>query len=95
MDRIVDIQTQALRERLAERDLGFELTPRARELLADAGFDPAYGARPLKRAIIRLIQNPLARALLGGDFSPGDQVIADAEESLIVFRHPEPQRPQA
>jgi ATP-dependent Clp protease ATP-binding subunit ClpB len=65
------------------------LTPAAKEALADAGWDPAYGARPLKRAIQRLVENPLALRLLEGDFGEGDTVVVDAEGGELVFRKAE------
>ncbi|MCB9506401.1 MAG: ATP-dependent chaperone ClpB [Myxococcales bacterium] len=77
MGRIVDIQLGALRARLADRGLSLRLSDAAHTALADAGFDPDYGARPLKRAITRLIQNPLARALLSGTFVPGTTIVVD------------------
>jgi len=67
-----------LRAQLAEKKLTLELTDAARELLMKEGYDPNYGARPMKRAIQRLIQDPLALRLLNGDFGPGDTVVADA-----------------
>ncbi|HEV8325825.1 MAG TPA: AAA family ATPase, partial [Myxococcota bacterium] len=77
IDRIVDIQLGRLRARLAERGLGLELTPAARALLAERGYDPAFGARPLKRALQRLVQDPLSVRMLAGDFAPGTVVVAD------------------
>jgi ATP-dependent Clp protease ATP-binding subunit ClpB len=77
INRIVDIQLERLRKLLRERSLELELTPEARTFLADNGYDPAYGARPLKRAIMRYVQDPLARRLLGGEFAPGDTIVAD------------------
>jgi ATP-dependent Clp protease ATP-binding subunit ClpB len=77
IDRIVDIQVGRLRKRLAERDLDIELTPAAKQFLGDEGYDPTYGARPLKRAIVRLIEDPLARKLLRGEFVAGDTIRAD------------------
>ena len=74
-----------VRERLAERSLSLELTPGAKEVLAEAGWDPAYGARPLKRALQRLVENPLALRLLEGDFAEGDTVLVDAREGELVF----------
>jgi ATP-dependent Clp protease ATP-binding subunit ClpB len=82
---IVELQLARLRERLAERRIELELTEAAKEALADAGWDPAFGARPLKRAIQRLIENPLALRLLEGDFEEGDVVRVDAEEGELVF----------
>ncbi|MDD3473624.1 MAG: type VI secretion system ATPase TssH, partial [Syntrophaceae bacterium] len=72
--KIVDIQISRLNKRLAEAKLSVHLDDQARDRLAEDGFDPAYGARPLKRAIQRLIENPLASQILSGEFSEG-QVI--------------------
>lgn len=77
IDRIVDIQLGKLRGLLAERKLSLELTEGARRALGDAGYDPAFGARPLKRAIQRMLQNPLALAVLEGDYREGDVIVAD------------------
>jgi ATP-dependent Clp protease ATP-binding subunit ClpB len=82
---IVGLQLTRLRARLAERGLTLELTDAAKEALADAGWDPAYGARPLKRAIQRLLENPLARRLLEGDFEDGDTIQVDAQDGELVF----------
>jgi ATP-dependent Clp protease ATP-binding subunit ClpB len=82
---IVQKQLTRLNERLAERGLSLELTDGARELIAEAGWDPAYGARPLKRAIQRLLENPLALRLLEGEFSEGDVIRAYAELGEIRF----------
>jgi ATP-dependent Clp protease ATP-binding subunit ClpB len=82
---IVELQLGRLRERLAERRIELELTDAAKEALAEAGWDPAYGARPLKRAIQRLLENPLALRLLEGDFADGDTIRVDAEDGEIRF----------
>src|SRR5438034_2563343 len=82
---IVDLQLGRLRERLAARGISLELTDAAKEALAEAGWDPAYGARPLKRAIQRLVENPLALRLLEGDFADGDTVRVDGEEGELTF----------
>ncbi|HTK89256.1 MAG TPA: ATP-dependent chaperone ClpB [Verrucomicrobiae bacterium] len=82
---IVKIQLARLRERLAQRRITVELTPAAEELLAREGYDPAYGARPLKRSIQRLIQDPLALALLNGEFHDGDTILVGAQGGRIVF----------
>ncbi len=82
---IVDLQLARLRARLAERGLTIELTQAAKETIAGAGWDPAYGARPLKRAIQRLLENSLARRLLEGDFGDGDAIHVDAQNGELVF----------
>jgi ATP-dependent Clp protease ATP-binding subunit ClpB len=82
---IVEIQLQRLRDRLAERSLSLEITDAAKEVVAEAGWDPTYGARPLKRAIQRYIENPLAVRLLDGDFADGDTVLVDARDGELVF----------
>ncbi|WP_405227765.1 ATP-dependent chaperone ClpB [Lentisalinibacter sediminis] len=84
--RIVDIQLGYLHARLADRDMDLELTDAARDQLAEAGFDPVYGARPLKRAIQQRIENPLAQRILAGEFAPGDTILADVSGEEIVFR---------
>jgi ATP-dependent Clp protease ATP-binding subunit ClpB len=82
---IVELQLERLRARLAERGIGLELTDEAKQALADAGWDPTYGARPLKRAIQRLVENPLALRLLEGDFTDGDTVRVDARANELIF----------
>jgi ATP-dependent Clp protease ATP-binding subunit ClpB len=82
---IVDLQLARLRERLADRHIELELTGRAKELLGEAGWDPAYGARPLKRAVQRLLENSLARELLEGRIVAGDTVRVDAADGELVF----------
>ncbi len=82
---IVELQLRRLRDRLAERGIELELTGNAKELIAEEGWDPAFGARPLKRAIQRLIENPLALQLLEGAFVDGDRVRAYADRGEIVF----------
>ena len=84
--RIVKIQMAFLLKRLADKRITLALTPAAEELLAREGYDPVYGARPLKRAIQRLIQDPLALKILSGEFAEGDAVVADARGGEIVFR---------
>jgi ATP-dependent Clp protease ATP-binding subunit ClpB len=85
LGEIVELQLARLRRRLAERGLELELTEAAKELIASAGWDPAYGARPLKRAIQRLLENPLALRLLEGDFLPGDRILAEVRDGELVF----------
>jgi ATP-dependent Clp protease ATP-binding subunit ClpB len=82
---IVDLQLARLRDRLAERRIALEVTDEAKELLAEEGWDPAYGARPLKRAIQRLVENPLALRLLEGDFEEGDVVRVDVRDAELDF----------
>jgi ATP-dependent Clp protease ATP-binding subunit ClpB len=83
--QIVDIQLRGLRGRLAERKIELELTPAAAELIARQGFDPVYGARPLKRAIQKEIVQPLAVRLLRGEFHDGDRIVVDLEKEQIEF----------
>jgi ATP-dependent Clp protease ATP-binding subunit ClpB len=85
LGEIVELQLARLRERLAERGLSLELTDEAREVVTEAGWDPTYGARPLKRALQRLVENPLALRLLEGDFAEGDTVRVDAQNGELVF----------
>jgi ATP-dependent Clp protease ATP-binding subunit ClpB len=82
---IVDIQLAGLRKRLAERDIGLTVSGDAMDLLADAGFDPVYGARPLKRAIQQRLENPLAGAILRGDFASGDTVDVQIKDGELGF----------
>jgi ATP-dependent Clp protease ATP-binding subunit ClpB len=82
---IVELQLRRLRARLAERGLSLELSEAAKELVAEAGWDPAYGARPLKRALQRLVENPLALKLLEGEFGDGDTVRVDVRAGELVF----------
>ena len=82
---IVDIQLRRLRELLRERKMDVELTDAAREMIAQEGFDPVYGARPLKRALQREVQNPLAVRILEGEFEEGDTVLVDVKDGGTVF----------
>ncbi|HEX7613495.1 MAG TPA: AAA family ATPase, partial [Candidatus Limnocylindrales bacterium] len=85
---IVELLIADLQKRLVSQEIVLELTPAARSLIVREGTDPAYGARPLKRTIQRLVENPLARALLRGEFKPGTAVMADADAigGVLVFR---------
>ena len=85
LGKIVEIQLRRLDRMLAERGLTLRLSDRARAFLADAGYDPTYGARPLKRAIQQHVQDPLALALLEGKFQRGDTIVTDVEGGRIVF----------
>jgi ATP-dependent Clp protease ATP-binding subunit ClpB len=84
---IVDIQLKRLRQNLAARKLTLDITDGAKALLAQAGYDPVYGARPLKRTIQRLIQDPLAVKILAGEFKEGDRVKIDVEDDELSFSH--------
>ncbi|HLM19658.1 MAG TPA: AAA family ATPase, partial [Acidimicrobiia bacterium] len=91
IERIVEIQVEQLRKRLAERNLGLELTDAALAHIAAVGYDPDFGARPLKRVIQREISDPVAFALLKGEFGDGDIVVVDASsDGALTFssRHP-------
>ena len=72
-------------KRLAERSIGIEFSDAALDQLSEAGFDPVYGARPLKRAVQNLVENPLARSVLDGQFAAGDQVMVDVKDGLLSF----------
>jgi ATP-dependent Clp protease ATP-binding subunit ClpB len=85
LGEIVGLQLARLRARLAERGIEIELTEEAKEVLAEAGWDPTFGARPLKRALQRLVENPLAMRLLAGDFADGDHIRVDARNGELVF----------
>jgi ATP-dependent Clp protease ATP-binding subunit ClpB len=82
---IARIQLKALDQRLEERQLRLEVSDKALDLLANVGFDPVYGARPLKRAIQQQLENPLAQRLLAGDFAPGDTIVVDADGGRLSF----------
>jgi ATP-dependent Clp protease ATP-binding subunit ClpB len=85
LEKIVEIQMRHLRRLLKERNLQVELTEDAKRYLAEEGFDPVYGARPLKRVIQRMVQDPLALAVLEGRFEAGDTVRVDAQDGQLVF----------
>jgi ATP-dependent Clp protease ATP-binding subunit ClpB len=90
---IVELQLARLHERLAERRIELEVTDEAKEILAEEGWDPAYGARPLKRAIQRLVENPLALELLEGRFAEGDTVRVGAADGELAFERVEAAAP--
>jgi ATP-dependent Clp protease ATP-binding subunit ClpB len=83
--KIVDIQMRYLRERLAERRMSVAVSDRVKELIASKGFDPVFGARPIKRTIQRLIEDPLSLKILNGDFKEGDTIKAEVADDTIVF----------
>ena len=82
---IVDLLVKDLQKRLAERKLDVELTESAKSWLAKEGYDPIYGARPLRRAIERYVENPLSTKLLKGEFSQGDRIIVDLGDGELTF----------
>ncbi|HVO12412.1 MAG TPA: ATP-dependent chaperone ClpB [Vicinamibacteria bacterium] len=86
LEKIVDIQLQELRKRLAERKLHLEVTPEAKVLLAERGYDPVFGARPLKRTIQRMIENPLAVEVLAGRFHEGETIVVEPSGDTLRFK---------
>jgi ATP-dependent Clp protease ATP-binding subunit ClpB len=88
--QIVDIQLRDLQKRLAERKLTLELTDEVKAQLAERGYDPVFGARPLKRTIQRMIENPLAVEVLGGNFSEGDHIVVEPDGETFTFRKEAP-----
>jgi ATP-dependent Clp protease ATP-binding subunit ClpB len=95
LGEIVELQLRRLRARLAERGISIELTDEAKDAVAEAGWDPTFGARPLKRAIQRMIENPLALRLLEGDFAEGDTVVVTAEDGELTFEKAQAAEPAA
>jgi ATP-dependent Clp protease ATP-binding subunit ClpB len=90
LEEIVELQLTKLRQLLAERKITLDLTTEAKRVLTSEGYDPTYGARPLKRAIQRLIQNPLSLAILEGKFHEGDHILAtESADGEIVFEKSE------
>jgi ATP-dependent Clp protease ATP-binding subunit ClpB len=83
--RIVDLQLNLLRKRLAEKKIGLAVSPEAKAVLADRGFDPVYGARPLKRVIQRDVQNPLAMKILAGEFAEGETAAVSTDKKGELF----------
>ena len=82
---IVDIQLERFRKRLAEYDIKFSITPEAKELIVENGFDPAFGARPLKRAVIRELETPVSRLLIGGELLNGGELKVSAADGKLKF----------
>jgi ATP-dependent Clp protease ATP-binding subunit ClpB len=83
---IVTLQMARLRRLLEDRHLHLELTDKARDFLADAGYDPTYGARPLRRAIQHHLQDKLAPMMLAGEFKEGDTILVDGDEAGLTFK---------
>ncbi|MCK5315533.1 MAG: AAA family ATPase, partial [Anaerolineales bacterium] len=88
MQEIVDLQLTEVQERLSEHGLNVELTPASRTWLAEVGYDPDFGARPLRRALQKHVESPLSVSLLSGEFSSGDTIVVDVdeEENTLIFR---------
>ena len=82
---IVDIQIEYLKQLLKDKELHFEITQEAKDFLANKGYNPLYGARPLKRAIRQYIENPLAKAILENKFINGDRIVIDTNDEEITF----------
>ena len=83
--RIVDIQLARFKARLAKRELGIEVDEQVLDFLANVGFDPTYGARPLKRAVQQHLENPLAQEILGGTYAPGDMIVVHLKDGVVRF----------
>ena len=82
---IVDIQTNSLKNRLLEQDIELEITDSAKNYLANEGYEPLYGARPLKRVIRQLVEIPMSMKILEGDFVKGDKILLDLKDSRLNF----------
>src|SRR5260370_28970051 len=85
LHKIVDLQLDRLKKQLAENKFDLEVTPAAKDLLVQEGYDPVYGARPLKRVIQQRLQNSLANEILSGRFPEGSKIIVDARNSEFTF----------
>ncbi|MDD5288716.1 MAG: AAA family ATPase, partial [Dehalococcoidales bacterium] len=83
--QVVDLLAKDLEKRLAERKLGVEITEKAKSWLAKEGYDPVYGARPLRRALEKYVENPLSIKVLGGEFKEGDTIKVDAGDEGLTF----------
>ncbi|MBN1483119.1 MAG: AAA family ATPase [Chloroflexia bacterium] len=88
--QIVELQMQEVATRLVEQGISIELSPSARELLVQEGYNPIYGARPLRRTIQRLVETPLSRSLLKGEFKEGDSILVDVQDNRLVFTNQGP-----
>jgi ATP-dependent Clp protease ATP-binding subunit ClpB len=85
LTEVIELQTGGLRKRLAERRIALDMTDEAKRLLVERGYDPAFGARPLKRTVQREVENPLALRVLSGELGEGDTVVVDAEDGVVVL----------
>ncbi|MBT4502315.1 MAG: type VI secretion system ATPase TssH, partial [Gemmatimonadetes bacterium] len=91
IEQIVGLMTEELRGRLRDRQIGLELTPAAQAFVARAGFDPVYGARPLKRFLQRELETRIGRALIGGDILDGAQIAVDILDGALTVTHENPE----
>lgn len=85
LQKITEIQIKYLEKLLKEQDISMDMTEEAKELIARDGFNPQYGARPLKRTIMQLIENPLAKLILSGDIKKGDTALIDSDGEQIII----------
>ena len=85
ISRIIDIMLKELKQQLQEKRITLEVSDAAKELVADSGYDPDFGARPLRRAIQKMIENPLAELILQGKYSDGETVHIDSKDGELVF----------
>ena len=92
--QIVDLLLQNTERRLADRKLSLEVTDAAKTLIADVGFDPLYGARPLRRAIQRLVENPISSGILRREFGDGDTIVIDSDGEKLTARLKVPASPR-
>ena len=83
---IIKLQIERLKERLEDRKLALKLSEEALYFLAEMGYDPVYGARPLKRAVQRYLETAIAKSILRGDFQPGDLIFVDVEDERLIFK---------
>jgi ATP-dependent Clp protease ATP-binding subunit ClpC len=89
LTRIIDLQAHEVADRLKDQRISLQLTTAAKVLLVEEGYNPAYGARPLRRTIQRMVETPLSRAILRGEFSPGDTILVDVENGQLTFNRSE------
>jgi ATP-dependent Clp protease ATP-binding subunit ClpB len=90
IERIVELQLAELRDRLAERQIELEINPEARRMIAERGYDPVYGARPLRRYIAHEVETKIGRALLRGDIAPGGKIRVTLENGELAVGYSEP-----
>ena len=83
--KISDIQLKNIALRLAEQDIQLEITPNAKEFICEAGYDADFGARPLKRAIIKLVETPISRLIIAGSVMPNSTIIVDVKDNQLTF----------